>query len=108
MKWFLSVERLGPSPFVWPDDPCYTSIREDRLEILKWLIQEGCPCPHAITDAVCLGKLDILKWLLQQDSPRIIFSLIMMARSFKRLDVLEWLEKYGHLYQQPSATRWAR
>ena len=68
---------------------------EGQLDVLKWLREQGPPCPWdviACNDAAAGGHLDVLKWLRAQEPP-CPWDKSACSRAAERghLDVVKWL-----------------
>jgi hypothetical protein len=79
-------------------DVCNIAIKHDRLEILKWLRNNGCPWHDSTCeDAISNGHLKTLKWLHENGCPW-GNSACLYAINNGRVEILKYLYKNGRYY----------
>lgn len=83
-------------------DCCSLAAQGGHLEMLQWLLQQGCPCSQdALHTASGAGRLEVLQWLAShpgwrpQDILRQSGAMQSTIRAAQNVCVLEWLLSEG-------------
>lgn len=80
----------------WDKQTCIEAARHGYFEILKWVIENGCPMddPVICTIVTKYGEFELLKWLRQMHCPWDSYT-CLAAASRNHHEILKWLINNG-------------
>jgi|SRR5579872_2941620 len=88
--WIKSFSRLP-----WDSRTCKNAVMNGHLEILKWIISEGCKVNNDIMEcAVQYGQLEILEWVRSLGCNMDVW-VCSYAAMYGQLEVLKWARSHG-------------
>ncbi len=82
---------------VWDEETCDVAMESGRIEVLRWLLDNGCPYYRDITHNACyFSNIKMIQWLLERfpESP-LNDNACMAAVQGGQLHVLQWLVNQG-------------
>jgi hypothetical protein len=99
---FLEVcQYLRAEDCPWDKDACDLAARNDKVGVLRWLRECGCPCavPDVCIEAALGGAINVLEYLFEQlPAPTLLaYSSAMLnaAGAIGELDTAKWLRQRG-------------
>ncbi len=67
LQWIKDKKIPCPAK-LWSPNICTEAAAKGHLDVIKWLIQNGCPCDERACNAAAkTGQLEVLKWLRQNN-----------------------------------------
>lgn len=86
-KWLRTNHKSNFDDYTLP-----YAARTGNLEMVKWIIKEGCTATlNVINEASKGGHLDLLKWLYSEGFTDESDSVIHAAARFGHIDIIKWL-----------------
>ena len=87
----------------WDEDTAYCAARYGSFPLLKWLVEEGCPCNKDVMCAAAAagGHLDTLKWLVCEQNFPVDSWVWRLAENNSHRHVVKWVDSVFF----PSGTR---
>jgi len=89
LKWLVNQSKA-----CWDEEICAFAAKGEHEDILKWVIDNGCPCELTCNIAAAYGDLNMLKFARKNGLPwSINTSRSALIRG--HFDVLEWAVENG-------------
>jgi len=97
--WMMEIGVAGP----WSASVSNTAATPGNLEILKWLVEQGCPLDpsEVMLRAVSEGYLHVIKWVAEFNDVSLLWTprhLFDYGASSRNLDVMKWLKERNYLW----------